>query len=213
MKEFRLLRITGIIASIAGVLFILFGGIKTPANFRILSDFIQNLLIINIVLLAFMPKEKAMKIALCVGLFVMGLDFGLETLAIYLNWWYPLGGFQWPPILVVPLEMVVSFIIIGTSMAIVLTFPEVIRETDEPVIKWFKPLFKDKKFDLLWRILLLLINAIIGTHGDYTAGPTIWVPGPLWHPIFTFLMWFGGGMLTLLVFYGVRKLFNYEDED
>ena len=194
-----MLRIAGIISSIAGATMILFSGIKTPTNFRILSDFIQNLLLINAVLLLFLPSDREMKVALFIGLFTMGFDFILEEIAVFLDWWYPLGGTQFPPIIVVPMEMVASFFIIGTSMGVILYFPEKIREMNYTHINWLKKLFKSPRHDTFWRVVLLFINAIIGTNGDYTAGPTIWVPGPTWHPLFTFIVWFGGGLFTLII--------------
>jgi hypothetical protein len=199
MKRFSLLRVTAIISSIAGAAMILFGGIKTPGNFRILSDFIQNLLLINAVLLLFLPSDREMKVALLIGLFTMGFDFFLEEIAVFLEWWYPLGGTQFPPIIVVPMEMVASFFIIGTSMGVILYFPEKIREINYTRINWLKTLFKSPRYDTFWRVVLLFINAIIGTNGDYTAGPNIWVPGPTWHPLFTFIVWFGGGLFTLII--------------
>jgi len=205
MKDFKLLRATGIIICLVGVFLILFGGIKTPENFRILSDFIQNILILNIILLIFLPNNRTLKIALIIGIFTMVIDFILETIAVYLNWWYPLGGTQFPPIIVVPLEMVISFLIIGTAIGIILTFPEKIREMDFKPLNWIKPLFENQKFDWLWRFLLILVNAIIGTHGDYSAGPEIWVPGTYWHPIYTFFIWFGGGTIILLLYYFLEK--------
>ena len=210
MKDFQdylILRITLIISCLAGVLLILFGGIKTAANFRILSDFIQNILIITIVLLVFMPDNRNLKVALFMGIFILILDFVLETLAVYLNWWYPLGGTQFPPLIVVPIEMVISFMLIGTSMGVILTFPEKMRENEIPVLA---KIFENPKYDYVWRILFLFGNAIIGTNGDYIAGPAIWAPGPLWHPIFTFFVWFGGSMAGLLIFYLFRKKYEIE---
>ena len=200
MEQFKLLRIVGIISSLVGVLLILFGNIKTADNFRIVGDFLQNILLLNLVLLLFLPSENTMKISILTGVFMMVLDFVLETVAFYLDWWYPLGGTQFPPLIVVPLEMVTSFFIIGTAMGITITFPKKIRELDFKLLNWVKPLFKNEKFDTLWRILYIFLIAIIGTNGDYTAGPEIWAPGPYWLPLFTFFVWFFGG-LTVLLFY------------
>lgn len=68
-----------------------------------------------------------------------------------------------------------------------------------------KPLFKNPRHDKPWLVLLLFVNAIVGTNGDYSAGPSIWVPGAAWHPLYTFVVWFGGGLLVLLVFTWLDK--------
>jgi hypothetical protein len=198
-------RIAGICASVAGVLFIMFGGIKTPQNFRILSDLIQNLLLFNAMMLLFLPDDRQMKVALCTGCFTAIWDFLLEEAAVYLGWWYPLGGTQFPPAVVVPVEMVASFVIIGASMAIIFYIPGRIRVIDCKPVNWVKPLFKNPRHDRIWLVLLLLANAIVGTNGDYSAGPSIWVPGAAWNFLYTFLVWFGGGLLVLLVFKWLDK--------
>ncbi len=200
MGQFKLLRIVGIISSLVGIVLILFGNIKTVENFRIVGDFLQNILLLNLVLLLFLPSENTMKISILTGVFNMILDFILETVAVYLDWWYPLGGTQIPPIIVVPLEMVMSFFLIGTATGITITFPQKIRELDFKLLNWVKPLFKNEKFDMSWRILYLFLIAIIGTNGDYTAGSEIWAPGPYWLPLYTFFIWFFGGLMVLLFY-------------
>ncbi|MHA1293768.1 MAG: hypothetical protein ACTSQJ_14010 [Promethearchaeota archaeon] len=204
-KNYRILRITGIFVCIIGLILILFFQIKTTENFRILSDFIQNIILFVLVLLIFLPDNKTMKVALIIGVFTMLFDFIIETIAVYLDWWYPLGGTQMPPIIVIPIEMVLSFLIIGTTMAIVFTFPEKIREMDFQPLNWIKPLFENENYDWYWRVLLIFINAIIGTYGDYNAGQEIWIPGPNWHPIYTFFVWFFGGIMMLLMFWFLQK--------
>ncbi|TFF86315.1 MAG: hypothetical protein EU551_01835 [Promethearchaeota archaeon] len=42
------------------------------------------------------------------------------------------------------------------------------------------------------------IRIIIGISS--LTGPEIWVPGPNWHPIYTFLVWLLGGLLILVIF-------------
>ncbi len=195
----------GITASVVGVVFIMFGGIKTPQNFRILSDLIQNLLLLNAIILLFLPSDRQMKVALCTGCFTAAWDFMLEEAAVYLNWWYPRGGTQFPPAVVVPLEMVASFVIIGTSMGLFFYFPRRIRAADCKLVNWAKPLFALSKNDRWWLVLLLVANAVIGTNGDYSAGPSIWGPGAAWHPLYTFIVWFGGGLLVLFVFTWLDK--------
>jgi len=207
MNENKLLRATVILANIIGLLILLYGGIKNPENVRVFRalDFLQNILLFNLILFLFLPNKKEFNIALLIGIFTMVFDYFLETFAVLLDWWYPLGGIQFPPILIVPLEMVGGFVFLGTCMGIILTFPEKIREIDFSLLNWLKPLFRDPKYDTMWRIMLLFLNAIIGTHGDYSAGPTIWAPGASWHPIYTFMVWFGGGIITLLLFNYLRK--------
>ena len=207
MKENKLLRATAIVSCLIGLLIILYGGVKNHdevSQFRAL-DFIQSILIFNFIILVFLPDKKLFNIAFIIGILTVIIDFFLETIAFYLNWWYPLGGIQYPPIIVVPLEMVFGFFFVGASMGIIITFPEKFREIDFKLLNWLKPLFKNEKADWFWRILLILVNAIIGTHGDYSAGPQIWAPGPLWHPIFTFIVWFGGGVVTLYLYYYFDK--------
>ena len=200
MEQFKILRIVGIISSLVGIVLILFGDIKTVDNFRIVSDFLQNILLLNLVLLLFLPSENTMKISILTGFFNMIFDFVLETVAVYLDWWYPLGGTTLPPIIVVPLEMVLSFFLIGTATGIIITFPQKIREMDFKLLDWIKPLFKNERYDTLWRIFYIFLIAIIGTYGDYSAGPEIWAHGPYWLLLYTFFVWFLGG-LTVLLFY------------
>ncbi len=199
MNDKKLIRILGIIISTVGIIIILFGNIKTTETFRLL-DLIQSILLLIVVTLIFMPNKRILKIALIIGSFTMVFDWVLETIAVYLNWWYPLGGLQYPPIIIVPLEMVVGFLFIGASMGVILNFPEKIREMEFKILNWIKPLVKEPKYDKIWRFLLILLNAIIGTNGDYSAPRTIWAPGPYWHPIYTFFVWFGGGIITILLF-------------
>lgn len=184
----------------AGVAFIMFGGIKSPQNFRILSDFMQNLFLISALLLLFLPDDRQMKVALLTGCFTAAYDFTLEEVAVYLGWWFPLGGTQFPPVVVVPLEMVTSFVLIGTSMALLFYLPGRIRTANCKLVKWAKPLFKNPRHDRWWLVLLLAVNAVVGTNGDYSAGSSIWVPGAAWHPAYTFVVWLAGGLLVLLVF-------------
>jgi hypothetical protein len=201
----------GIVSCLLGILLILFGGIKTAENFRIVSDFLQNSLEHNHVLFLFLPDDNKLKIAMIIGLLTMLIDFILETVAVYLDWWYPLGGTQFPPLIVVPLEMVLSFFLIGTTMAIILDFPEKIRTSSFFALKLIKPFFKNNRLDWFWRFLLVLLNAIIGMNGDYSAGPEIWAPGPSWNPIYTFFVWLGGGFVTLLFYYLLNKKFSPSD--
>ena len=105
MEENKLLRSIVIISNVIGLLIILYGGIKNPENvplFRAL-DFLQNILVLNIILFIFLPNKSTFKIALILGIFSMIIDYVLETIAVMLNWWYPLGGIQYPPILIIPL--------------------------------------------------------------------------------------------------------------
>lgn len=214
-KEYEIpasLRIIGIITSISGILIILFGGIKTTENFRLLSDFIQNILLLNLIFFIFLPNNVQLKIAVYIGIFIMIFDFLLEEIAVFLDWWYPLSGTQYPPIIVVPLEMVISFFLIGTGMGVILTFPEKIRSFNLGPLNPLKRLFQNSRLDLLWRVLILITNALIGTNGDYTAGSEIWIPGPNWHPIYTFFIWFGGGLITLALYYYLERKINKKEE-
>lgn len=211
MEQFKLLRYTGIVGSLAGLFLILFGGIKTTANFRIVSDLLQNIFLLNFVMLLFLPSEKTMKISLMMGIFNMVVDFFLETVAVLLDWWYPLGGTQFPPVIIVPLEMVVSFLIIGTSTGILLTFPEKFRATNNKLIGWTKPLFKNERYDVVWRVLYLFLISLVGTNGDYSAGEEIWMPGVNWLPIYTFFVWFLGGLLMLLFYTLLEKRIKREE--
>ncbi|MHA1300894.1 MAG: hypothetical protein ACTSO9_15860 [Candidatus Helarchaeota archaeon] len=205
MNNYKLIRICGIFASFIGILILFIGNVKNPANFRLLSDLVQNILIFNFVLLLFLPEEKDLENAIILGLFTMILDFFLETIAVWLNWWYPKGGFQWPPLLIVPLEMVISFMIIGTTTGILLHFPEKIRKMDFKLLNWLKFFVKNSKLDLFWRIIFVFLIAVVGANGDYGAGWDIWVPGPGWQWIYTFFVWFCSGLIILLFFYFLEK--------
>jgi phosphoglycolate phosphatase-like HAD superfamily hydrolase len=193
-------RWVGIVLCFLGILYILFSGIKTPENFRVLSDIVQTVLVTFLVYLLFIPEKRQFTNASKLGIFVMIYDFLLETVAVALDWWYPIGGTQLEPILIIPLEMVLSFWLMGVSTSIIFSSPEIIRKTELKSISWLKKFFKHSKFDNIFRISIILLLAIVGTNGDYTAGPTIWVAGPKWHFIYTFIVWMTGGFLTLLVY-------------
>ncbi|MBD3228582.1 MAG: hypothetical protein GF329_10380 [Candidatus Lokiarchaeota archaeon] len=107
--------------------------------------------------------------------------------------------------------MIISFFLIGVSFGIILTFPQKIKNSNSKFLRWLNPLFKNNKINIGWRILIIFINAIIGTHGDYTAGPEIWVPGLNWSPFFTFLVWLLGGLIILSLFYILGKIFQEKD--
>ena len=47
----------------------------------------------------------------------------------------------------------------------------------------------------------IVLIAIAGTYGDYTAGPEIWTPGPTWHPLGTLFVWPGSGLIALVVYH------------
>lgn len=117
----------GIVISVIALSLLFFGDIKTPENFRIISDFFQNILVLNIVLLFFMPKNRRLKIALIIGAAIMVFDFVFEVIAVYAGYWIPIGENL---ILGLPIEMVISFFFIGTSLGLVLYLPEKIREMD-----------------------------------------------------------------------------------
>ncbi len=200
----QVLRVFGMLLSLTGIIIILFGGVKTPENFRVVSDIFQNVCLITFILLFFFPDAPRIRKAMGLGLFVLIYDFILETIAVKLDWWYPLGGTQAPPLLIIPLEMVLSFFLIGTATYLILDAPDQIRACDSPPLVWLRPLFRNPRYDKILRVLYITLNAIVGTNGDYTAGPEIWVPGPTWHPVFTFLVWLSGGLLALGVFYGLK---------
>ena len=52
----------------------------------------------NLVIFVFYPDKRTFKIAFIVGIFTMVFDFVLETIAVILDWWHPLGGLQYHPI-------------------------------------------------------------------------------------------------------------------
>ena len=190
MDENKLLRATAIVSNLIGLLIILDGNIKNPENvalFRAL-DVLQNIFLLNIVLFLFLPNKQTFKIALIIGIFSMIFDFILETFAVLLDWWYPLGGIQLPPVLIIPLEMVVGFIFLGTCMGIVLTFPDKMREIDFKLLNWLKPLFKEPKYDHIWRVLLIFVNAIIKCFSTFNFLSTGFYPHRLITHFFTILV-------------------------
>ncbi|MHA1283261.1 MAG: hypothetical protein ACTSQP_12210 [Promethearchaeota archaeon] len=204
--EYKFLRFLGSLVCICGIFLILFGGIKNENNFRILSDLIQTFLLFSLVLFICLPDDDSLKIASYGGIIIMIYDFILETIAVYLDWWYPLGGTQFHPIIIIPIEMVISFFFIGTAFFIILEIPEKIRDSDNFLLKKIKFIFKNKKFDDLWRIIFVIINAIIGTNGDYSAGENIWKPGIYWQPIYTFFIWLSGGLIALILYKLLKKI-------
>jgi len=200
MRTSLVLRASGIGACLAGILVILFGGVATPESFRIVNGIVLNLLVLGVAWLLLAPNAKALRVAFMIGVFTMVLDFLLETAAVHLHWWYPLGGTQLPPLVVVPLEMVVGFLIMGTATGIVLAFPQRIRETTLTPLDRLKAPFANPNRDWTWRLAFVLVVALVGTHGDYTAGPDIWAPGAHWHPAFTFFVWSGCGLAIIALY-------------
>lgn len=212
MKEYQLLRASGIIASFLGLILILFGNIKTPENFRFLSDFIQNILVLVFVMLVFWPDDNKMKIALIIGVCSFIYDWIIETIAVHLDLWHPLGGFQAPPLIIVPFEMVLSFLIIGTSFGIFLSFPQKVREMDFILLNWLKPLFKDSKYDWLWRLAFIILNTIVSSLGDLTAGSEIFVLGGNWEPHYIVILnaWLWLGLISLIIYQILVKKYERE---
>lgn len=153
-----------------------------------------------------MPNNTQMKNALKLGFVIMVYDFLLETVAFYLDWWYPKGGTQFPPIVIVPLEMVASFLIIGTSFSFLFSIPKVLQESHWEGLKVLRKIFEKPKMDYFFYILLIIINALVGMNGDYSAGTTIWEAGPNWHPIYTFFVWLSGGVLALGIYLKLYRI-------
>ncbi|MBD3351181.1 MAG: hypothetical protein GF364_06820 [Candidatus Lokiarchaeota archaeon] len=212
MNDLKPMRISGIVLSTIGVVLILFSGIKTVTNFRILSDIIQNILIFNIILLIFMPERKRLLKSFILGIIVMIYDFLIETIAVKFEWWFPLSGTQYPPFLVIPLEMVISFFIIGSSFSLLFDLPERIEEIKDHRFVSLKKLFSKKYSIHIFRVILVVLNAFVGMHGDYSAPDEIWMPGENWSPLFTFLIWLSGGLLSVAVFYFIEYLMPNQKE-
>jgi hypothetical protein len=214
MKSYLLLRVLGTTLCLLAILLLMAKLITVSANGRILSDIIQNILLLGLCLFLIFPEEKRLQNAILIGAYTCVLDFFLETAAVYLAWWFPLGGTQAPPILVVPLEMVLGFFFFGTAIGLIFIVPRKIREFEPgksgnafytkiaKLLKWLFP----KKLDLVWLVGFVFLSAVIGMYGDYNAGPGAWVPGPGWQMIYTFFVWFLGGLSMLAVFYTLEKI-------
>ncbi|MFX0100904.1 MAG: hypothetical protein ACFFCS_15115 [Candidatus Hodarchaeota archaeon] len=200
-------RIVGIITSFSGILFIMFGGVKNPGNFRVVSDLLQNFFILLLVLLVFFPGNKDIHVALYLGILSLVYDFLVEKVGIAFDLWHPLGGTQFPPFFNVPLEMVFSFFFIGISMAVILTFPRRFREMDFKLFNWLKPLFKNEKLDVFWQVLLVCVNTWLSTSGDFSADETIFILGSNWNPLFTVILnaWLYWGLLLVLLRHLLEK--------
>jgi len=190
-----------VLCCVGAIAVLLFAPVKTAANFRALNDLLQNALVLALALLVFAPSARTVWRAAKLGVFVMVFDFVLETAAVRLDWWHPLGGTQFPPVIVVPVEMLTGFLLMGTSLGVVLSFPEALRDMRGRGLNWIRPWFLEPKRDLAWQLALLALLAVVGTHGDYAAGPAIWAPGPQWHPFYTFCVWTGSGLAVLWVYY------------
>ncbi|GAB4323345.1 MAG: hypothetical protein Kow0069_28400 [Promethearchaeota archaeon] len=180
-----------------------FGGVKTPQNFRVTGDLVQNAAVLAFVLLLLLPDGGTLRRAARLGLVVMAYDFFLETTAAYAGWWFPLGGTQWPPLLVVPLEMVLSFGLVGASTGVLFAAPELVRrEAEKPPARrtwphrWLLRPFRNPRTDPAWILAYVALVSLVGTRGDYSAGPEVWVPGEGWHPALTFLAWLSGGLVA-----------------
>jgi len=199
------IRAGGVALILGGIAVVLSSRITTPANFRLLNDLVQNALVLAAVLLAFLPTKQALLRAVALGVFVMVFDFVLETVAVRLGWWRPLGGTQFPPVLVVPLEMLIGFLIMGTSFGVVLCFPVRIRNARSQALNWARPWFENPRRDRAWQLLLILLVAAAGTHGDYAAGPEIWLPGAHWRPAYTFCVWAGTGLAVLWAYRRLQR--------
>lgn len=211
MKEFDLLRVLGISISIFGILVIIFGNVKTPENFQMLSNFGQNILVLNAILLIIMPKNRRLKIVLIIGVAIMVFDFVFEVIAVGAGWWILIGDNL---VLGLPIEMVISFLFIGTATGLILYLPEKIREMDFKLFNWLKPLVKNPRYDLLWKLLIVLALTIISTYGDLSGGVEmgVWAYGPNWHSSFVFILngWLYIGLIALSLQYVLEKKFPEE---
>ncbi len=209
MKSPYLLRIVGAGLCFLAIVIPLSGIIRVSVNGRVLGDILQNIFILCMSLFVLFPDEKRLQNALIIGCYTTVLDFILETAAVYLSWWFPLGGTQAPPLLVVPLEMVLGFFFFGMTIGIIFTFPRQVRdlnlnEVGNSILKKFLQFLKrlfPVKLDWAWLVGFVFISAYIGMNGDYNAGPAAWVPGPGWQMIYTFFVWFFGGISMLALFF------------
>ncbi|MHA1229447.1 MAG: hypothetical protein ACTSRP_02940 [Candidatus Helarchaeota archaeon] len=207
MKDHIMLKLFGMIGVCVSLIIILFGGIKNPSNFRLISDIIQNTLISIFMLFLFFPDNKKIRDAIYLGTFVMVFDFILESIAVKFDWWYSLGGTTFPPIIIVPLEMIVGFFFLGFSFYFIFDIPVYLVKirSNYSLIKFFTNLAKKKPIPHIFRITIVFLNAIIGTNGDLTAGEEIWKMGPGWAPIYTFFIWLIGGLITLSFYYFLQN--------
>ena len=187
---------------------LLFTDIKTPENFRFMNDVVQSGCVLTIMWLVILPSKKVVRASFYLGLSMMIWDFILETIAVKMGWWYPLGGIQLAPYLVIPLEMVISFLFLGMATGFLFGAPIDIRQNDNIHIphQWLKRLVQNPRFDLLYQLGFIVILAFVGMDGDYNAGPSIWVPGPSWQREYTFLIWLFGGLLGLFLFKKFTRL-------
>jgi hypothetical protein len=209
-----LFRLLGAGICVLAVILLQLGLIKVSENGRILGDILQNIFILCITLFLIFPETKRLQNSIIIGIFTTVLDFVEETAAVYFNWWYPKGGTQMPPFLVIPLEMVLGFFFFGTAIAIIFTVPQKVQELE---INTAHPTLKDKiykvlqrlitpKTGIVWLVAFIFLSAVIGTNGDYHAGSEAWQAGTDWQPVYTFFVWFFSGISMLGVFYLLEHL-------
>ena len=186
---------------------------KTSGNFRIQGDLLGNIISASLILLLLMPNNKIITRGVILGLFLVFFDGFEESLAYWVSWWKAELGSTYLPYIPVPLEMIGSFLFIGISVAMVFSVPEIIRQINFAPLNWLKTLFDSPEEDFIWVIATGIFMSIGGALSDWNSiAAGIYIPSPGWNLINLIFVWSFNAVITIFVFYLLKKVFGSGQE-
>ena len=182
---------------------------RTSGNFRIQGDLIGNIITASMIVLLLMPNNAILKRAVILGLFLFLFDGIEESIAYLMNWWKAELGSTYYPYIPVPIEMIGSFLFIGIAIAMVFSVPEIIRQIDFAPLNWLKPFFDSPEEDFIWVIATAIFMIIGGALADWNSiAAGVYIPSPGWGFINLVFVWGFNGVITVFVFYILKRIFG-----
>ena len=193
--------------SFLGVLIILIGLITVGTNLKASRTlgFIKNSMALFVVVAATRPTDRELKLALIIGIYNVFLDYLVESVAYVMGWWYAVEGTTFPPLLIVPLEMILEFLPLGAAYILIWDLPRSKKDTHHT---FFRTLFAKKYFIYVWTLFILVATGLLGVYGDfYAANGSVFLPSPGLTPVHIFFVWSSCGFTMILLHrYLVRRI-------
>ncbi len=186
---------------------------RTSGNFRIQGDLLGNIINASMIVLLLMPNNTILKRGVILGLFLTFFDGIEESLAYILNLWKAELGSTYYPYIPVPIEMIGSFLFIGVAIAMIFSVPEIIRQLNFTPLNWLKPFFDSPEEDFIWIIATAIFMAIGGAMADWNSiASGVYIPSAGWNLINLITVWGFNAVITVTVFYTLKKLFGSGEE-
>lgn len=183
----------------------------SPTYYRFLGLFL-NIIFALIIIIIFKPEKHKIKFAFFAGIFCAIYDFIIEAIAYKYGAWFCYGGIQFIKIgnlkidfLHVPIDMIVGFVFYGMAISIMSEFPDLFRRW-----KFFPKIYGNKRYDLLHKIVFLILISINGAGGDFISKNFgIWETAKWWTFHHTaFIAWLSLNGLTIGFYYSLKKKFS-----